>query len=103
MRNYFEKERLKSEMVRRKKEEIMTCERKHKVALMKKIEITRYLRMEENKRLMKLKRAEYFTRKWAGAVQTCAALDFIKIRFQVGVRDMILETERYRAEEDVGE
>ena len=57
MRNYFEKERLKSVMVRRKKEHLMTCERKHKVALMKKIEITRYLREEENKRIMKLKRA----------------------------------------------
>ena len=52
---------------------------------------------------MKLKRAEYFTRKWAGAVQTCAALDFIRTRFQVGVRDMTLETERYRAQEDAGE
>ena len=68
MRNYFQKERLKSEMVRRKKEQIMTSDRKHKVALMKKIEIMRYLKMEENKRVMKLKRAEYLTRKWAGAI-----------------------------------
>ncbi len=78
MKNYFERQRLKSELARRKRAENLAIERKHKVALMNKMEITKYLRKEENLRLLKLKRSEYFTRQWVGAAYMASGLSYIR-------------------------
>ena len=43
--------------MRKRKEEKEATQRRHKVALMNKMEITRYLREQDNLRLLKLRRS----------------------------------------------
>ena len=72
-KEYFEKQRYRSEQAKIRKGELLQVERKRKVALVNKSEIYRYLKHQEMKRLRKLKQAEFFIRAWVGAERQMAA------------------------------
>ncbi len=70
-------------MARRKKEEILLVERKHKVALMNKSEIYRYLKNEEAKKVRNKAKALFFAHTWISALTQAKFLAHVKSEFEV--------------------
>ena len=66
-KEFFDKQRMRSELAKRKKGELLQLDRKRKVALVNKSEIYRYLKNQEMKRMRKLKQAEFFIKVWVSA------------------------------------
>ena len=83
-KEYFDKQRYRSEVAKSRRQELLHLDRKHKVALMNKSEIYRYLRNLEGLKLRRKKMAQFFARVWSASSIQMRVMGFVTRKFEVG-------------------